>query len=126
MAVRLTGARGSQIGDGILDTGADETVFEEYVATVIGVDFAGAVERTVGLAGRPGPVRCRYAAVQLRISDGLQETYEWTAVVGFVAVRLHYHLLGHAGFLEYFDAEFRGADRTAILTPNRTFPGSRI
>jgi hypothetical protein len=34
-------------------------------------------------------------------------------------------ILGHAGFLEYFDAEFRGADRTVILTPNRRFPGSR-
>jgi hypothetical protein len=62
--------------------------------------------------------------VQLRITDGVQETYEWTAVVGFVAARLHYNLLGHAGFLQYFDATFSGADQEVILTPNRSFPGT--
>jgi hypothetical protein len=32
-------------------------------------------------------------------------------------------LLGYAGFLQFFDADFRGADREVILTPNRSFPG---
>jgi hypothetical protein len=35
-------------------------------------------------------------------------------------------LLGHAGFLQYFDAEFRGADREVILAPNGSFAGTRI
>jgi len=47
-------------------------------------------------------------------------------VVGFVAIRLNYNLLGHAGFLQYFDTEFRGADRMVVLTLNRSFPGIRI
>jgi hypothetical protein len=126
MAVRLSGPRDSRLYDSLLDTGADETVFEEDLATLIGVDLMGAEERGVGLVGRPGPVRCRYSAVQLRITDGTWETYEWTAVVGFVATRLRYNLLGHAGFLQYFDAEFRGVDREVLLTPNRSFPGVRI
>ena len=76
------------------------------------------------MAGRPKPIRCRYAPVQLQITDGIGETYQWTAVVGFVAGRLHYNLLGHAGFLQFFDVTFRGApDNEAILTPKSPFPG---
>jgi hypothetical protein len=86
------------------------------LAALLGVDLRQAEGRQLALAGRPQLVRCRYAPVRLRISDGSQETYEWTAVIGFVAVRLHYNLLGHAGFLQYFDAEFRGVDREVVLT----------
>jgi hypothetical protein len=46
--------------------------------------------------------------------------------VGFVAVRLRYNLLGHAGFLQFFDADFLGHDREVLLRPNRSFPGRRI
>jgi hypothetical protein len=101
------------------------TVFEDKIAALIGVDLSHAEERDLGIVERPQPVRCRYAPVPLRITDGLLETYEWTAVVGFVATRLRLALLGYAGFLQYFDAEFRGADREVLLTPNRSFPGVR-
>jgi hypothetical protein len=39
---------------------------------------------------------------------------------------LRYSLLGHAGFLQFFDAEFRGADQEVVLTPNSSFPGQRV
>ena len=68
------------------------------------------------------PVRCRYARVQLRITDGLVETYEWTAVVGFVPTRLRYALIGYAGFLKYFDAEFRGDDLAGPSQPQSLLP----
>jgi hypothetical protein len=126
MPVRLTGPSNTRVRDGLLDTGADDTVFEESLAGLLGVDLQQAEERLVGLAGRPQPVRCRYAPVLLRITDGVQETYEWTAVVAFVAGRLHYNLLGHAGFLQFFDANFRGDDHEADLTPKPSFPGRRI
>lgn len=124
--MRLTGPTNTNVSDCLLDTGADETVFKEALAADIGVDLDLAEERLIHLAGRPQPVRCRYAAVLLRITDGVQETYEWTAVVGFVAGRLHYNLLGHAGFLQFFDADFKGADREVILLPNRSFAGRRL
>lgn len=126
MAVLLTGPSGSWLRDGLLDTGSDDTVFKESLASLLGVDLTQAEQRVVGLAGRPQPVRCRYAPVVLRITDGVQETYEWTAVVGFVPGPLHYNLLGHAGFLDFFDATFRGDDHEAILTPKPSFPGRRI
>jgi hypothetical protein len=126
IAIRLTGPSDTTLRDALVDTGADETVFPESLAHFLGVDLLQAEERQLVLGGRPQPIRCRYAAVQLRITDAITDTYEWTAVVGFVAARLSYSLLGHAGFLEYFDAEFRGADRELVLNANRAFPGIRL
>jgi hypothetical protein len=110
----------------LLDTGADDTVLPDWIATAVGLDLAGAEERPIGLAGRP-PLRCRYASLEIQISDGARETYRWTAVVGFVdAAVLTRPLLGHAGFLQYFDAEFSGADHEVVLIPNRSFAGVRV
>jgi hypothetical protein len=64
--------------------------------------------------------------VKLRITDGRLETYEWTAVVGFAATPMGYNLLGHGGFLQFFDIEFRGAERAVVLIPNASFPGTRV
>lgn len=124
IAVRVIGPTGTQLIDGLLDSGSDETVFEEWMALLIGVDLAQASHRDIGLVGRVQPVRVKYISVALRITDGSQETYEWSAVVGFTQTRLRYPLLGYAGFLQFFDAEFRGHDCDVILTPNAAFPGN--
>jgi hypothetical protein len=126
ITVRVTAPGGDRACDGLLDTGSDETILQDHLAAYIGVDLTGAEERLVHLVGRPAPVRCRYAAVELQITDGLRETYEWTAVVGFAATRLNYNLLGQAGFLEFFDADFRGADLQVVLIPNAKFPGTQV
>ncbi|HEY7157917.1 MAG TPA: hypothetical protein VH575_28425 [Gemmataceae bacterium] len=125
LAIRITGPSGSRLRDGLLDTGADETIFDPSVAPLIGVDLTQALEREVNLIGR-GRVRCRYAAVQLRISDGVAETYEWDTVVGFAPFPVLRGLLGFAGFLQFFDASFRGADQEVTLLPNALFAGRRI
>lgn len=123
-AVGVTGPTGFLPRDCLLDTGADDTIFPEPVAIRTGVDLTTAPALTINLAGR-GPVSCQFAPVQLRLSDGI-ETYEWTAIVGFAPVTLTFPLLGYAGFFEYFDVDFRGAAREAIITPAATFPGRRI
>lgn len=125
LAVRITGPSGSCLRDSLLDTGADETVLDPSVATLIGVDLNQALEREINLVGR-GRIRCRYASVQLRITDGLSETYEWDTVVGFAPFPLLRGLLGFAGFLQFFDAAFRGADQEVTLLPNARFSGRRI
>jgi hypothetical protein len=109
--------------DGLLDTGSDDTVFEDWGAAAIGVDLSQSPERHVGLVGRSNMVHCRYAPVQLRITDGIRETCQWTTLVGFVTTHLRYSLLGYAGFLQFFDAEFRGTSREVVLRPNGSFPG---
>lgn len=106
----------------VLDTGADDTVLPDWIASAVGVDLDTAEERQLALPGG-AVVRCRYASIALSIGTRGQETYRWTAVVCFMAA-LPRPVLGHAGFLQFFDAEFRGADREVILTPNRAFPGS--
>jgi hypothetical protein len=63
--------------------------------------------------------------VQLMITDGV-ETFEWTATVAFVSARLHYALLGQAGFLQFFSAEFDGEAHVVTLTPKPSFPGRQI
>ena len=122
LAVLLSGTSTPQLRDGLLDTGADDTVFSDSVAVALGVDFSQAEQRTISLAGRPQPLLCRYVVVQIRISDGI-ETFEWSATVGFVAARLHYALLGHAGFLEFFSDDFDGEAHSVTLTPKPSFPG---
>jgi hypothetical protein len=108
----------------LLDTGADDTVFSDAVAAALGVDLSGAEQRTISLAGRSQILICRYASVELRITDGT-ETFSWTATIGFVAARLHYALLGQAGFLQFFSADFDGESHTVTLTPKPCFPGRR-
>jgi hypothetical protein len=126
IAVRVTGPAGSWILDGLLDSGSDDTVLPEWLAAVIGIDLNLAVSLDVHLAGRGKPLRCRYHSITFRITDGKLESYEWDAIVGFVAVPLKYPLLGHAGFLQYFDLTLQGADHVATLVPNRSFAGKVI
>jgi hypothetical protein len=126
MPVQFGKPGGALTRTSLLDTGADDTVLPDWIATAVGLDLAGAEERPIGLAGRT-PLRCRYASLAIQISDGARETYRWTAVVGFVdAAVLTRPLLGYAGFLRYFDAEFRGADQEVIRIANRSFPGVSV
>jgi hypothetical protein len=47
-------------------------------------------------------------------------------LIGFVSIPLKWPLLGHAGFLQYFDVTLHGADHIATLMPNSSFAGLRI
>jgi hypothetical protein len=128
LAVRLNGpgGGGGALIDGMLDTGADDTVFPDTLAPRLGLDLSRAERRHVGLVGRRS-IRCDYAPVELRITDGINETYQWSALVGFIASALLARpLLGYAGFLQFFDAEFRGVDREVVLIPNSSYSGISI
>jgi hypothetical protein len=126
MPARVYGPTGDTLIDGFLDTGADDVILPAWVAPMVGIDLLPIPEHPIHLAGRPHPVRCRFASVTLRITDGFQEMYEWPGVVGFAPVPMKRGLFGHAGFLQFFDANFRGAARETILTTNGAFPGRRI
>ena len=120
--VRVFGLLGSRIYDGCLDCASDDTIFPLSLARKLGIDLTGAPQ---GAAHPVGGmiVPYSYAVVTLRLSDGI-ETYEWQATVGFVDLPLRWALLGHAGFLDFFDTELRGARREAIMSPNNLFPGA--
>jgi hypothetical protein len=119
--VSIVGPTSTDAREGLLDTGADDTVFPEQVATIIGIDLSlAAVGEAIGMGGVP--LQVRYAEVKLRITDG-KTFLEWPARVAFTAATMRRPLLGFAGFLQFFDANFRGAREEVELTANHLFPG---
>ncbi len=94
LAVRISGPSGSWLLDGLLDSGSDDTIFPEWVAAMIGADLESALEMDLHLAGRGKPIRCRYCEVRLKLTDGISESFDWKAIVGFVSVPLKCPLLG--------------------------------
>ncbi len=125
VSARIHGPHQSLLLDGQLDTGAEDTILPERYAPRLGLNLSARPRLSLHLAGR-GVVSCRFAAVTLRITDGCRETYEWPAMIGFVAVPLLRSLWGHAGFLQFFDVTFRGAAHEVEIVTNASFPGRRF
>jgi hypothetical protein len=119
----IVGPRSVAIGEGLLDTGSDDTVFPESVAQAIGVDLSIAQPGLASGVGRL-PIPVRYSQVLLRLSDG-RESREWPAIVGFTATRLYRPLLGFAGCLQFFTSKFEGDLDQVELTANRLYPGTQ-
>ena len=120
--VTVIGPVKALLRDGLLDTGADDTIFPEYVAQFIGLDLTNAPSGlSTGVS--TGVVPVRYAAVMLRLAKAT-ERREWQAWVGFTAAPLRRPLLGFAGFLQYFEASFRGDREEVELTINALYPGT--
>ncbi len=120
--VTILGPSDSRLLDALLDSGADDTVFPERVASVLGIDLANALPGVAeGAGGMPIPVR--YAQATLRITDGVEQR-EWTAWVAFTSARMNRPLLGFAGFLQFFTATFHGDREEVELTVNSLYPGT--
>jgi hypothetical protein len=110
--------------DACIDSAADDTVFPPHLATRLNIDPDTAPKGEVRLVGGT-IIPVNYAPVTLLLSDGY-ETCEWDTVVGFSTVSMRWALLGHAGFLEFFDVQLLGARREAIIVPNTAFAGQHI
>jgi hypothetical protein len=65
----------------------------------------------------------RFGDVELQIADDTS-VWQWSAIVAFSPAPIAYPILGNCGFLQFFDARFRGADLVAELQTNRTFNGT--
>jgi hypothetical protein len=122
LPVGVFGPLGLRLLDGCVDCGSDDTIFPMSLARKLGLELTGAPQGESHPVGG-AVVPYVYAAVTLGVSDGV-ETCEWQATVGFVDLPLRWGLLGHAGFLDFFDTDLRGARREAFITPNNTFPGT--
>ncbi|MBV9123858.1 MAG: hypothetical protein JO112_10915 [Planctomycetes bacterium] len=106
----------------MVDTGSDDTVFPGYVARIIGLDLTQAPTRTASGVGKV-PAVIHLAEVILKITDG-REIREWPARDGFTSTPLKSPLLGFAGFLQYFSANFQGDQEVLELTVNSLYPGT--
>src|SRR5208337_2260686 len=102
ITVTAIGPTGTAVHDGILDPAADDTVFPETTAAVLGIDLTNAPMGAASGVGKVA-VAVRYAEITLRITDS-REQRQWQARVGFAAVPLNRALLGFAGFLQFYTA----------------------
>lgn len=122
IGVALIGPKGMAAQDGLLDSGADDTLFPESIAALIGIDLTHAPQGTAK-GFDSGTIPVRYAEVILRIADN-REQRQWRAWVSFAAVKRRYSLLGYAGFLQYFTATFHGDREEVELMVNGQYPGT--
>jgi hypothetical protein len=120
--VTLIGPRNSWPIDARVDSNADDTVFPERMASLVGIDLANVPQRTFSGIGQ-APVPVKYARVTLRMADAL-ERREWPAWVGFTPVLTTYALLGFAGCLQYFTTTFHGHLEEVELAVNPLYPGT--
>jgi len=121
--VSLIGPTGIAVAkDALLDTGATNTVFPEAVAVALGLDLSTAPTSTGSTVGAP-TIPLRFAAITLRVADNQQQR-EWQAWVGFTASKMRHPLLGYAGFLQFFSANFHGDREEAELTVNSRYTGT--
>ena len=120
--VSAIGPAGTVVREALIDSGSDDTVFPDSVATLLGLDLSQAPHGVLAGIGQR-PVQIRYARINLRLSDG-QEHREWLAWVGFTNQPLRRPLLGFAGFLQFFTATFHGDLEEVELTVNRLYPGT--
>jgi hypothetical protein len=120
--IGLTGPTGTTARAGLFDTGADDVVFPDLLAVLVGIDLTAI---PVSFMGRPGGqnIPVRYVDVSLRLSDG-REHRQWPATVAFTSAPLPYPLLGFAGFLRFFTATFRGDTEEVELAVNALYPGT--
>jgi hypothetical protein len=110
--------------DACIDSAADDTVFPPHWATRLGIDLKAAPRGQAQVVGG-SIIQVSFAPVTLLLSDGY-ETCEWDAIVGFSASAMRWALLGHSGFLEFFDVQLLGARRETIITPNSAFVGQHF
>jgi hypothetical protein len=106
----------------MVDTGCTDVIFPLSVAQSCNLDLTSA---PIGEASDAGGniLRFRYGSVRLRITDG-NESFEWATEVGFLNRPGKAHaLLGHTGFLNFFDVLLLGSAKQVVITPNNTFQG---
>jgi hypothetical protein len=124
-AITIKTSAGQRAIDGLVDSAATDVIFPPHVAQRLGVDLSSA---PIGQATQAGGavLAFRYAHVRLYLSDG-RESYQWGATVGFLtSPGKPYALLGHAGFLDFFDVTLRGEAKETIVDPSIAFPGQRV
>ena len=111
--VILDGSTNKRIIDGLLDTGADRTVFPARQAQAVGVSLPTSIDGTFQTAGGVSiPYRLADVVLELRSSG---TSVRWKSTIAFADSPLGLVHLGVRGFLEYFHATFQGPEQKLRL-----------
>jgi hypothetical protein len=125
--LRIRGPFGELAVTALLDTGADETILPLSIAECLGVELDPAsASQAQGVTGDLLPLLPGKVELEL-FGDG--QIYRWTTLVSFADFPDpggECVVLGHAGALRYFFAEFDGESRVGCLTANAEYPGVHL
>jgi hypothetical protein len=126
--VVLIGPNGQASIFGLVDTGADTTIFPKHLAQNLGIALQPDAEMQATVFGGT-PVSLDVGEVTILLQkDG--ESLQWRETVCFFdmsgELSDQFAILGHAGFLDYFTATFDGEDGTVMLVPNNLLPTSAM
>lgn len=114
--LRVVGTAGGATVYGLLDTGADETLLPQVVSDLVGIVVDP--RHTGTILSASGEMTVTYGTVILEFGQG-RERQRWQTMVGVVQQPWQEALLGHAGFLRYFDVTFLGGKREVRLSRNK-------
>ena len=114
---RVSGPLGTYLVQGLVDTGAQETLLPLQYLNHLGVVRG---ERYLLASANRTPIYAWLGAVDFEQARG-RTTYRWSARVGFTP-RRNIAIFGQAGFLDHFTAIFDGLHHRLTLQPNGTFP----
>jgi hypothetical protein len=106
----------------LVDTGADHIIMPDAIARDLGIPLkAGKGPPATAFGGQE--MNLSFADVQLEIIHP-SKTLQWLARVFFIAADGNGEtiVLGHQGFLDYFEATFNGEDCTLNLEANDYLP----
>ncbi|HEV3143662.1 MAG TPA: hypothetical protein VGZ47_07255 [Gemmataceae bacterium] len=123
VTITALGPKAARAFPALVDPGADDTVFANQTAQIIGIDLTTAPSGSSFGSSIGVPVR--YAEITLRLTDGIEQR-EWPARVAFAQVPLRRAVLGFAGVLQFFYSLFDGEREELELTINANYPGKRV
>ncbi|MBA4063747.1 MAG: hypothetical protein C0501_08550 [Isosphaera sp.] len=105
---------------GLVDTGADEVLFPDYLLKGFGFAAGSGISRgTSGVGGRSQVV---YHPVRLEIRAAPNDRVAWNTTVGFTQLAHNVALFGVAGGLEFFHTTLNVIDNHLGLFPHPTVP----
>ncbi len=118
--VQIIGPRGGWPYEGVLDTGASETMLPWSAVDRLGVQLLPA--RSVEIAGVGGSVTAMFGWVDFQLSDS-DGPIRWSHLAAFSTDDRT--LFGLRGFLEFFVARFDGVKHEIQLRFRGKAPGPR-
>ncbi len=109
----------------LIDTGATNTIFPFSLAPYLGIANVQELP-AIQLGAGTGVIKAHVTRTRMviHVPGSADAGWEWTGEIVLANVRTsHYGVLGHIGFLEYFDFELRSEEEFFTLEDNSRFPG---